>query len=140
MNLPDNVLELAAGRIAPMTSPRGKNPHTVVLVAEPVFATLPRVAAAAGRRGRSPAAGPGGREPVRVRRADGPLLLSPAGLYRIPLRDLGGTPLRPAWRHPGDARGLGDGDLGHGARARPVRRPDHPREPDPVADLHGRGG
>jgi integral membrane sensor domain MASE1 len=51
---------------------------------------------------------------------------SPAGLWRIPLRDLGGTPLRPACRRPDDVRGLEHGDLGHGARLRPVRRPDHP--------------
>ena len=51
---------------------------------------------------------------------------SPAGLCRIPLRDLGSTPVRPACRHPDDVRGLGHGDLGHAARFRPVRRPDHP--------------
>ena len=99
-----------------MTSPSSKEPHTAVLVAEPVLAHLHSVASAAGRRGRGPAVGPDGREPVSVRRADGPLFLSPAGFYRISLRDLVGTPLRPACRHPDDVRGLGHGALGHGGR------------------------
>jgi hypothetical protein len=63
-----------------MTSPSSKEPHTAVLVEEPVLAHLHSVASAAGRRGRGPAIGPDGREPVSVRRADGPLFLSPAGL------------------------------------------------------------
>ena len=99
-----------------MTSPSDKDPHTAVWVAEPVLAPLPSVTSATGRRGQGPAAGPDGREPVRVRRADCLLFLSPAGFYRIPLGDLGGTPLRPACRHPEDVRGLGPGDLGHGGR------------------------
>src|SRR5262245_57600128 len=94
-----------------MTSPRGKDLHTAVWVAEPVLAPLPSVATAAGRRGRGPAAGPDGREPVGVRRADGPLFLSPAGFYRISLRDLVGTPLRPACRHPDDVRCLRPGEV-----------------------------
>src|SRR5262245_9058342 len=43
MNSPNSFNEGGFGRIASMTSPRGKDPHAAVLVAEPVRTPLQRI-------------------------------------------------------------------------------------------------